>query len=402
MIKGTVAEDKRIESNYKIHLTILIFLLFAGAALYTEEKISFYVAITGMAVLVVYIYTIRRISIIPIVITRVYTWWIVGFYLIIMFNGLFREIYAPFNLDYYIFCFIIDLLIIILFSNVPSKISIEIFNKSIVVASLLLCIYIIYNEFHLLSVGGIRIGESASGNVNSVAMFLGVSSVISIYKIIYEGKKIYSVPYLVQIIFILLTGSKNGLMFLIVGLVFISIAKYKLKIYKYAKWILFFLITVTLIIFIPSLYDLIGMRITEFLATIGIEIGSANNSHSTERRMEMITVGLSAFLQSPLIGNGWYYFGEYYGSGGYAHNNYIELLVSYGLLGLVFYYSIFIYLILKLWKKRNEDGYAILFLALFITWLISDNSIVTFYGYTLQYIIIIFGFKVLQHGPKKV
>lgn len=55
-------------------------------------------------------------------------------------------------------------------------------------------------------------------------------------------------------------------------------------------------------------------------------------------RKDMVAMGINWWLQSPIWGNGNEAF-RVFNYGTYSHNNYIELLVNYGLLGLMFYYT---------------------------------------------------------------
>lgn len=59
---------------------------------------------------------------------------------------------------------------------------------------------------------------------------------------------------------------------------------------------------------------------------------------SLETRVVMIEIGLDLWKQSPIWGNGNEAFRVNAGFGAYSHNNYIEMLSNYGLLGLFTYY----------------------------------------------------------------
>ncbi len=102
-----------------------------------------------------------------------------------------------------------------------------------------------------------------------------------------------------------------------------------------------------------------------------------DTSYSTDICKEMIKIGWLAFLRRPLFGNGWFYFSVYSGLGTYSHNNYIEILVTYGLAGFIFYYGIFISTFIKLCKCL-QNNYSKLFFTLILTILVSDFEVFQF------------------------
>ena len=73
-----------------------------------------------------------------------------------------------------------------------------------------------------------------------------------------------------------------------------------------------------------------------------LEQSLEGNSSSTELRMKFITFGWDKFLESPILGYGIEHFEILY-SDRYSvrlpsHNNYIQLLTSFGIIGLILWY----------------------------------------------------------------
>jgi len=68
---------------------------------------------------------------------------------------------------------------------------------------------------------------------------------------------------------------------------------------------------------------------------------------STLERKEYIERGLEMFSNHPFGGIGIDTFRYYYG--GYSHNNFVELLLGVGLTGEILYYSVFIFLFIKIY-----------------------------------------------------
>ena len=80
----------------------------------------------------------------------------------------------------------------------------------------------------------------------------------------------------------------------------------------------------------------------------------------------------------------------------YAHNNYIELLVGVGIIGLIIYYSFLIRLLLISYSQKSYLGKVSV--VLIITILFSDFFSVAYYLFDTQYFIImcylmVFGYK---------
>lgn len=94
------------------------------------------------------------------------------------------------------------------------------------------------------------------------------------------------------------------------------------------------------VLHIPVLYNTVGFRFTAMLGATGAV------DASTSTRAEMVDIAFDLFSQNPIFGVGfqnfsYYYYHEYSGwAETYAHNNYSELLADLGLVGIISYYSI--------------------------------------------------------------
>jgi O-antigen ligase len=106
-------------------------------------------------------------------------------------------------------------------------------------------------------------------------------------------------------------------------------------------------------------------------------------------------------LSRPIFGGGWFYFSEYSGMGTYSHNNFLELLVTYGIVGFFTYYSMFFKVLLKLKKMYKRDNYAKLLVTMIIIILINDFAAVSFSFNILNYQVLAFGYLYFKDMQKE-
>ena len=147
---------------------------------------------------------------------------------------------------------------------------------------------------------------------------------------------------------------------------------------------------------VPFLYKIVGYRL-KGLFDIFSSFSSADASTTT--RIEFVKIGFDIFLKNPLLGIGLnnYSYVAYnnYSIWGqvYAHNNYVELLSDFGIVGFVLYYWIIIKSIIKLnetYKLVKFDKNVKLFrllcllLTMSIVILIIDFSQITYYNECFQ------------------
>ena len=198
-----------------------------------------------------------------------------------------------------------------------------------------------------------RVGDQVDGvsvlkgDSNTVAINMIIFSIFIYMNVFFSKAKIkYIIPILLSLVVIVFTGSKAGLFsvvayFLIFGIVFSN-----LSVKKLSATILFIVIFMVVIFTNDYLYLLIGQRIEDFLGALGL-MEHTNYSRSTDLRMAMNDVGVKMWLDSPFFGNGRAAFRGYSGFQTWSHNNYIELLTSFGLFGLITFYWYQIVLLFK-------------------------------------------------------
>ncbi|MDF1617744.1 O-antigen ligase family protein [Petrocella sp. FN5] len=201
-------------------------------------------------------------------------------------------------------------------------------------------IYILLNSnFDTLS----RMGGEL-GNQNEIGMIIAISSIFAFYLIVSELKLVYIPIFLVMVGVIILTGSRKAILFLFLNMVMIIFLKNKDSFMKRIKAIVIIaglmLIGYLIIFNNPIFYDILGDRIEAMFDFI---TGKGTSEGSINERTAMITYGVDFWKNRPLLGYGIDNYRELYalapsGRDTYSHNNFIEVMVGTGLIGLMIYY----------------------------------------------------------------
>ena len=393
-------KTRSIKIINNIKMWCLVLIIYSGAVLYSSEYYIYYILSVLMVSIFSFIYALGNLDRIARIFNSKFTWWITSVFTMYMFYGLALPKYNYFNYDYILFIFLIIFNIIFLFNNMKKIELVNIVCKACALGTVFICIFIFIQEKANIFSGGIRIGESASGNVTVLSAYLGILSLPCVYMYIYNKKKRYLAIYLLQICFMLLTGSKKSFIYIFMGSGMFLLLKNGIKIHKYI------IPTIILIIFLAFIfnneyfYNIIGYRIVDFLGGIGFNIEGANYSYSTDARMNMVELGLEAFKTHPFFGGGWYYFSEYTGIGSYSHNNFIEILVTYGIFGFLLYYGMYFFIIVKLIKIIKKEDIAKLFFVLNTCILLADNTGISFSQYAINYIVLLITWVYLVDNSK--
>lgn len=273
-------------------------------------------------------------------------------------------------------------------------------ERVVLIATPLCAIYILAKEYDMIwnkipsliqGNGTYRLGSQSGWNSNSIALYFATLSIVTIYFIFEKtkNKKYNILSYVTQSIMILLTGSKKGLVLLILPLIALIFIRAKgTKLFKRLIWAVIILGIVLYIVFkVPFFYNVIGSRIESMLGTLGVISGNYGYSASTEERTGMIKKGFEMFPVHPIVGWGWWAFAILSGYGTYSHCNYVEILVSMGILGFMVFYGFYLYLIIKniinFSTTISKINLMIMVCVLFI-----DSAAVTAYGDVITYLLL--------------
>ena len=242
---------------------------------------------------------------------------------------------------------------------------------------------------------GVRIGTVTGLWVNALAKIY-IIALAFIYYIIrdFKGFKKFALIVMtgVLILYLFLTGSKNGiLMFVaITFLVFFINGSFTGKFNAIIVTCLIAAVVLFLMFNVPVLYDIIGYRMEGFLDMI--MYGDTSYDSSTETRSQLMGFAWQMFLERPALGWGFsnvagYVADQRYFITTYAHSNYLELLADLGLVGTFVFYIPHVSALLKLIQVNKKSFIKGMALALLIVILVTDYISINIT--TIYYLVVI-------------
>lgn len=212
-------------------------------------------------------------------------------------------------------------------------------------------------DFILGKTGGeVRLGD-AFGNVNGIGGFFAIGFAFSLYYAVIK-KRYYNLIFSVLLLFLsATTGSKTAILLVIVSLIATVIVKFGLK-----KWyitisiIAGFFVILAVVLNIPA-FSFLQERIMKMFKVL-IGTSGSQTDGSTVSRLNMAIEGLYGFFQKPIFGWGHNGFNKAITSyNSYAHNNYVEILSDYGLVGLLTFESfIFVPMFQYFTRRKLIEG----------------------------------------------
>ena len=209
-----------------------------------------------------------------------------------------------------------------------------------------------------------RIGQSMEGlwNSNGISLTMCMGAMISFYFFDTTKRKILKLVNFLFFVFfvylILYCGSRSGLLVLLISILSYLILKAKgfRRVWVIIAGIIAIAALYYLIMNYEPLYLVIGNRVENAINGV---IGKGTSEDSFNIRHNMIVNGFRWFLRRPVFGYGLdnfrvlYY--QNYGKMAYGHNNFIELLVDGGLVGIGIYYSMYFYIFYQLWTFAVKE-----------------------------------------------
>lgn len=283
--------------------------------------------------------------------------------------------------------------------------------KTMAIAPLLL-------EVRVIMAGGLfaymndRWAGTISGNV--VGLCAAFGACIALYYFV-RGVKAYGLLFLVNVAIVALSASRKALICVCIPFVFLYLFDTKIDVQKrrarFAALAFVGMVGMWMIMCIPFLYDLIGSRIEGMLAMM---VGNkAVADPSARSRSQLISWGFDWFAERPLMGFGidnyryvlhsrhsnWSI--EYY-----AHNNYVELLVDTGIIGVILYYWNYAQILAQFIKNgRRVDNAALVIVGLFVALVIDEWALVSYFDKYVQALLAViwcFALQLQDSGEKEI
>ena len=363
---------------------LIIMILFVSATLYKSSTLGLYTNMVELLLIFSWIFLLINIKTTFLFLKTNFFVWISIVFVFFELYGFFKPVYGNFNWDYLLMLYASVVTICALFTCIPDSDKTKYFSRICAFTSMAICLYIFIFEYDNILNGGMRIGESGSGNVNTIGTYLSILSIPLLYFIIIKKRYSKLPVFLIQLVFMLLTGSKRSLLFILLGFVIFYIYKNGFKFYKYFKMILIISLVSLLIMKVDFFYNIIGYRIVDFLGEIGFSIADAGVSYSTELRIKMYSVAPTLFANNPIFGGGWGYFEKFSGLHVYSHSNIIEISISFGIVGFILYYCIFLSILKKsISQVRKKEG--IIAFCYVVLIFVNDISVITFCQVPISY-----------------
>ena len=224
-----------------------------------------------------------------------------------------------------------------------------------VAAFVFMLFYVVFYFDELKSLNFKRLGNEF-GNINDIAITFGIGFSIC-FSLIFNSKfNVFKfIALFVSLLLLSLcglsTGSKIFILIICVTSLFTIIMFMRskhLKWYFYVIIILGLSLLLVLVLSLPA-FETIKNRLLVFL-------NPKSNDKSTSLRLQMFIDGFYMFLRRPLFGFGSSgYFTSSSIGGGWSHNNFSELLCSYGLIGFIVFYIPYILAIKS--RRKNSTNY---------------------------------------------
>lgn len=274
------------------------------------------------------------------------------------------------------------------------KETVNIIGKSLVIATILVSIYTMIYEYAILHSSsrlGTYVFEGRYGSRMALTYNITISLLFITYQMLNMAEKAKNKPIkeviilIALLIFAILTGTRKLFLVPILFVIFYLLLGKKITLKSAAKYLVILLVIAMIGLYavmnIDFLYDLLGQRIDSLI----MEITGEAKDASISQRNRMIDRGMKYFEDHPIIGIGTdgfkFEFKENTGVFKYSHNNFIEMLADYGIIGFILFYAWMPIAIIKMFKsyKNKKENLNLFFIGALITLIILDYWTVSYY-----------------------
>jgi len=266
-------------------------------------------------------------------------------------------------------------------NNIERILKVYIYSSSL---SLLTIMFILRNTLftsrlaHAYGEGSISfyfLGKATVLSSNSIAFYCAVSALICLYFLTKYKQKKYLFLALFLMFGSILTGSRKGILLLIIYLLYFVHYHFKGNYLKRILIVMGVCLTIYLVLTkVPAFYNILGYRLMELVNKI---LGNTSHEGSIVAREAYKRFALEMIPRNLFLGYGAGYFSYVYGN--VTEINYLEILVAGGIVGLFIYYFNYI-LILKnyLLSRKHVSNITKVLFVVFISLFINDIGAVTY------------------------
>ena len=235
-----------------------------------------------------------------------------------------------------------------------------------------------FNTFVLTRIG---VADTGRWNVNDIGMMASIGILVGIM-LFNDTNKIMKLFLIASLPFLLyldvIAASRKAILMLVICLCGMRILNNPTKVVRNIMFVAIGVcLTMYLIFEVPFFYELIGWRMEGMVALLRGESIEADSSAIT--RAMMLHSAMQTFYDNPIFGvgmNNFRFFNIVRVT--YAHNNFAEIAADLGMLGLVAYYWIYVYIIRDYFKKYKKHDRILTFLfMIIIVYLINHMALVT-------------------------
>ena len=243
------------------------------------------------------------------------------------------------------------------------------------------------------TLGAERLGTGTEMNANLLAMFCVYGLTLSLYlKRDSSRPKWYWAKIAIYVLFVLLSGSRKGLLLILLVWLIVSLAHGRKRMVRNVLLLLLGAFALYYAVMtVDVLYNVVGHRVENLLHFL--QDGTTSEG-SLDSRRELVEFGWSYIVQNPWTGYGYDCFkvmspipsgtSEY---NLYSHNNYIELLFSGGIFAFVIYYVPMLLILKNLIRNIKTDPCVVYLLAIFAAKHAIEYAYVSYYSRVDAYLI---------------
>lgn len=303
-------------------------------------------------------------------------------------------------------------MLIILYMCYQDKKSVDTLLKIGMWTGYIVCFYTVYfyglDYFITVLSSSARIANDAL-NANTVGLLGANAIVMTLYYMLYDRPRWWNIIALPTLGILAATGSRKALVFVVVGTVLLFVFKSlrSANVVNSIAKIIGSLLALTLVGIAVLQLPMFSEVLDRMSSMVDAFSGTGGDS-STIIRMALVDIGWDLFYQSPITGVGvnnpsvftYFVYGK---ENYYLHNNYIELLAGTGVIGLLAYYSMYIYIAYNLIRYRNfHSNEYVMVLILFLSQIVMDMGMVSYESKSTYFYMMMFYLEVqlLRKGRK--